>query len=222
MLLSGGMDSATVLAIAKDQGFTNYTLSFDYGQRHHAELEAAASIAKAMGSAEHRVVQIDLAAICNSALTNPNETLPPHSPAQTIPPTYVPARNIIFLSFALAWAESLGASRILLGVNQVDYSGYPDCRKEFIEAFQQVVDCGMRSGVEAAGIAIEAPLLEMSKADIIRCGIKHGVDYALTVSCYGADAQGRACGLCSACVLRQEGFRSAGVADTTRYARQPP
>jgi 7-cyano-7-deazaguanine synthase len=216
VLLSGGLDSATVLAMARAAGLECHALSVAYGQRHHAELDAAAAVARALGAHEHRVMQVDLAGIGGSALTDPTLAVP-STPTTGIPITYVPARNTIMLSLALAWAEVLGAAQIHIGVNAVDYSGYPDCRPEFIAAFEQLAALATRVGVEGARIAIRAPLVHLSKADIIRAGVRLGVDYGLTVSCYQADAGGRACGRCDSCRLRREGFIAAGVADPTRY-----
>ncbi|MGU9977868.1 MAG: 7-cyano-7-deazaguanine synthase QueC [Candidatus Oxydemutatoraceae bacterium WSBS_2016_MAG_OTU14] len=218
VLLSGGMDSATVLALTKDAGYDIYALSLDYGQRHSAELNAAKELAKKFAVVQHQVMRLDLAPICHSALTDSNRALPHGSTAEnTIPNSYVPARNIIFLSLAVAWCESLDADEVKFGANQVDYSGYPDCRGEFVEAFQHMIDCGTRRGVSARGVVIHAPLLNMSKMEIIRRGVELGIDYAQTVSCYDADANGCACSKCSACVLRRAGFVSAGLPDSTRY-----
>lgn len=217
VLLSGGLDSATTLAIARDAGFHCHTVSFAYGQRHAVELDAAAAIARRHGAASHRVVPIDLAAFGGSALTDPDIAVP-EAPSEGIPVTYVPARNTVFLALSLALAEVSGARDIFLGVNAVDYSGYPDCRPEFIEAFQHLATLGTRAGVEGDGFRVHAPLIELSKADIIRRGLELGVDYSITVSCYQPDSQGGACGRCDSCRLRREGFRAAGVADPTRYA----
>ena len=216
VLLSGGLDSATVLALAREQGFEVYALSVHYGQRHSAELAAAARIAAALGAREHRVVGVDLAGIGGSALTDPTLDVP-IAPTTGIPITYVPARNTLMLALALGWAEVLGAESIFIGVNAVDYSGYPDCRPEFIAAFTEVARLGTRAGSEGAALRLEAPLVNLSKAAIIREGRRLGVDYALTVSCYQADAEGRACGQCDSCRLRREGFVAAGVPDPTRY-----
>lgn len=216
MLLSGGLDSATVLALAREAGLDCYALSVAYGQRHHAELDAAARVARALGAREHRLMQVDLGRIGGSALTDTSLDVPV-TPGEGIPITYVPARNTIMLSLAMAWAEVLEAREIHVGVNAVDYSGYPDCRPEFIAAFQNLADLATRAGVEGRGPVIRAPLISMSKADIIRAGTRLGVDYSLTVSCYQADAQGRACGACDSCRLRRDGFAAAGVADFTRY-----
>jgi 7-cyano-7-deazaguanine synthase len=216
VLVSGGLDSATVLAMAKSQGFRCFTLSFDYGQRHRAELVAAQKIAAAYPDVVHKVVTLNLDSIGGSALTDQDIAVP-ESPTEGIPVTYVPARNTIFLSIALGWAEVLEASRIFIGVNAVDYSGYPDCRPEFIEAFTQLANVATKVGVEGGVMQICAPLSALSKADIIRAGVALGVDYSATVSCYQADATGRACGRCDSCRLRREGFEAAGVSDPTRY-----
>ena len=217
VLVSGGLDSATCLAIARAEGYDCYALSFSYGQRHEAELAAAARVAAALGVREHRVMNIDLAMFGGSALTDPGIAVP-EAPTTGIPVTYVPARNTVFLSLALAWSEVLGAHDIFIGVNAVDYSGYPDCRPAFIEAFEQMANLATRAGVEdAERLRIRAPLIALSKADIIRRGAALGVDYSLTVSCYQADAQGRACGRCDSCRLRREGFAAAGVPDPTHY-----
>jgi 7-cyano-7-deazaguanine synthase len=216
VLLSGGMDSATVLAIAAADGTECYALSFDYGQRHRAELAAAATLAEALGTQAHRVLQIDLGALGGSALTDA-EIPVPESPVQGIPVTYVPARNTVFLAIALAWAEVLDAQAIYVGVNAIDYSGYPDCRPEYITAFQAMANLATKRAVEGAAIEIRTPLIEMSKAEIIQRGIGLGLDYSLTVSCYQADEQGRACSRCDACRLRAQGFAGAGTADVTRY-----
>ena len=217
VLVSGGLDSATCLAIAKAEGYDCYALSFSYGQRHGAELAAAARVAGAIGAIEHRVMDIDLAMFGGSALTDPGIAVP-EAPTTGIPVTYVPARNTVFLSLALAWSEVLGAHDIFIGVNAVDYSGYPDCRPEFVEAFERMANLATRAGVEdAEPLRIRAPLIALSKAEIIRRGQALGVDYALTVSCYQADDAGRACGRCDSCRLRHEGFVVAGVADPTRY-----
>ena len=216
VLVSGGLDSATVLAMAKSQGFHCFTLSFDYGQRHRAELVAAEKVAAAYPDVVHKVVTLNLDSIGGSALTDQDIAVP-ESPTEGIPVTYVPARNTIFLSIALGWAEVLEASRIFIGVNAVDYSGYPDCRPEFIEAFTQLANVATKVGVEGGVMQICAPLSALSKADIIRAGVALGVDYSATVSCYQADALGRACGRCDSCRLRREGFEAAGVSDPTRY-----
>ncbi|WP_293645742.1 7-cyano-7-deazaguanine synthase QueC [Thiolapillus sp.] len=216
VLLSGGLDSATVLAIAKDSGYDCHALSFDYGQRHSAELAASRRIAEAMGVAEHKVLRLDLGSIGGSALTDMDIAVPEEE-AEGIPVTYVPARNTVFLSLALGWAEVLGAMDIFIGVNAVDYSGYPDCRPEFIQAFENMANLATKAGVEGEGFRIQAPLIAMTKAEIIRTGMARGVDYALTVSCYQADEHGCACGICDSCRLRAQGFREAGVDDPTCY-----
>ena len=217
VLVSGGLDSATCLAIARAEGFRCHSLSFAYGQRHGAELAAAARVARSLGAEQHRVMHIDLAAFGGSALTDTSIAVPEQATAG-IPVTYVPARNTVFLSLALAWAEVLGASDIFTGVNAVDYSGYPDCRPEFIEAFERMANLATRAGVEgAARIRIRTPLIDLSKGEIIGRGIGLGVDFADTVSCYQAAEDGAACGRCDSCRLRREGFRAAGVPDPTRY-----
>jgi 7-cyano-7-deazaguanine synthase len=216
ILLSGGLDSATVVAMAKADGFDCYTMSFDYGQRHRAELQAAERVASDMGVIEHKVIGLDLNGIGGSALTDSSIAVP-ETAGEGIPVTYVPARNTVFLSLALGWAEVLGARDIFIGVNAVDYSGYPDCRPEFVEAFERMANLATKAGVEGQGFTIRAPLQMLSKADIVKAGTRLGVDYALTVSCYQADEQGRACGKCDSCRLRAEGFTAAGVTDPTRY-----
>ncbi len=216
VLLSGGLDSATVLAMARTQGFECFALSVDYGQRHHAELAAAQRVARALGAREHRVVNIDLTGFGGSALTDSNIAVPEQA-SSGIPITYVPARNTIMLSLALAWAEVLHAQDIFFGVNAVDYSGYPDCRPEYVAAFERMANLATQAAVEGKPLTLHAPLLHLAKAEIIRQGVQLGVDYALTVSCYQADEQGRACGRCDSCRLRREGFQSAGVPDSTRY-----
>ena len=216
VLLSGGLDSATVLAMAREQDFECYALSVDYGQRHHAELAAAQRVARELGAREHRVINIDLTAFGGSALTDANIAVPEQA-SSGIPITYVPARNTIMLSLALAWAEVLKAQDIFFGVNAVDYSGYPDCRPEYVAAFERMANLATQAAVEGKPLALHAPLLHLSKAEIIREGVRLGVDYALTVSCYQADEQGRACGRCDSCRLRREGFQSAGMPDSTRY-----
>jgi 7-cyano-7-deazaguanine synthase len=217
ILLSGGLDSATTLAIARDQGFDAWCLSVDYGQRHAAELVAAARVATALGAREHRTIHLDINQFGGSALTDPAIAVPTGGLVPGIPVTYVPARNTIMLSLALAWAEVLSSSDIFVGVNAVDYSGYPDCRPEFIRAFETLANLATKSAVEGRRLNVHAPLMSMSKADIIRRGTELGVDYGLTVSCYQADTAGRACRLCDACRLRREGFASAGVDDPTLY-----
>lgn len=216
VLLSGGLDSATALAVARRDGFECHALSFAYGQRHRAELDAAARVAKALGAVEHKTVALDLSAIGGSALTDTSIPVPDH-PTEGIPSTYVPARNSVFLAVATGWAEVLEARDIFIGVNAVDYSGYPDCRPEFIAAFQEVANLGTKAGVEGQGMRIQAPLQNLSKAGIVKLGTGLGVDYGLTVSCYTADAQGRACGVCDSCRLRRQGFADAGLADPTIY-----
>jgi 7-cyano-7-deazaguanine synthase len=218
VLLSGGLDSATVLAMARRQGYRCYALSVDYGQRHHAELAAAKQVAKALGAVEHRVINIDLTAFGGSALTDNNIAVP-EKETDGIPLTYVPARNTIMLSLSLAWAEVLQAQDIFFGVNAVDYSGYPDCRPEYVQAFESMANLATKAAVEGHPLTLHAPLMQMSKADIIRQGTQHGVDFSMTVPCYQADAEGRACGLCESCRLRREGFVNAAVADVTRYRK---
>jgi len=216
VLVSGGLDSATVLALARAAGRECYALSFDYGQRHRAELTAAANVAAALGAAEHRVVPIGLGGFGGSALTDTALAVPEDG-STGIPITYVPARNTVFLALALGWAEVLGAREIHIGVNAIDYSGYPDCRPEFIAAFEQVANLATKAGVEGSHFKIVAPLIELTKAGIIQAGVAHGVDFSTAVSCYQADAEGRACGVCDSCRLRRAGFADAGVADPTRY-----
>jgi 7-cyano-7-deazaguanine synthase len=217
VLVSGGLDSATSLAIARSEGYDCHALSFAYGQRHTAELNAAAQVAAALGAVEHRVMRIDLAAFGGSALTDPAIPVP-EEPAEGVPVTYVPARNTVFLSFALGWSEVLGAHDIFIGVNAVDYSGYPDCRPEYIAAFERMANLATRAATEGRGpLFIRTPLIQLSKADIIRQGRTLGVDYSLTVSCYQADDEGRACGRCDACRIRRAGFEAAQVEDPTRY-----
>ena len=218
VLLSGGLDSATCLAIAQNAGFDCYCLSLDYGQRHSTELDAAARVARTLGAKEHRVLRLDLAAFGGSALTDRNIEVPTEGVGSGIPVTYVPARNTIMLSLALAWAEVLESRDIFVGVNAVDYSGYPDCRPEFVAAFESLSNLATKAGVEGSRMTIHAPLIDLTKAEIIRQGSALGVDYGLTISCYQADDQGRACGVCDSCRLRQEGFLAAGVADPTPYA----
>ena len=220
VLVSGGMDSAVVLAIAREQGFAVHALSVRYGQRHTSELDAADRVAHALGATIHKTVAVDLRSIGGSALTDDiavPEDSDGHVIGADIPVTYVPARNTIMLSLALGWAEVVGSADLFCGVNAVDYSGYPDCRPEFIEAFERLANLATRAGVEGAGFRVHAPLQRMSKADIVREGLRLGVDFAETVSCYQADDQGRACRHCDACRLRAEGFAAAGVADPTRY-----
>jgi 7-cyano-7-deazaguanine synthase len=216
VLLSGGLDSATVLAIAQQQGYRCYALSFDYGQRHGAELDAARRIAESRRVAEHKRVRIGLDSFGGSALTDRHIAVPDR-PQAGIPVTYVPARNTVFLAFALGWTEVLEAADIFIGVNAVDYSGYPDCRPEFILAFERLAALATKAGVEGRRFKIHTPLIDLSKADIIRRGVELGVDYRMTVSCYAADEDGRACGVCDSCRLRRAGFEAAGIADPTRY-----
>lgn len=216
VLLSGGLDSATTLAIARESGFDCFALSVAYGQRHAAELDAAASVARALGAREHRVMHVDLAGIGGSALTDPRIAVP-EAPTSGIPLTYVPARNTMMLALALGWAEVLDARDIFIGVNSIDYSGYPDCRPEFLAAFEHVAARATKAGVEGKPCRIHAPLIEWTKARIILEGTRRGLDYAMTVSCYQADEHGRACGRCDSCRIRRAGFESAAVADPTRY-----
>ncbi len=220
VLVSGGLDSATVLAMARAQGFACHALSFDYGQRHRAELAAAARVADALGAVAHKVVSIGIDALGGSALTDPDIEVPTQ-PSAGIPVTYVPARNTVFLALALGWAEVLDAEDLFIGVNAVDYSGYPDCRPAFIEAFESLANLATRAGVEGGRYTIHTPLIQLSKGDIIRRGQALGVDFAQTVSCYQADDSGRACGVCDSCRLRRQGFISAGLPDPTRYFSAP-
>ena len=217
VLLSGGLDSATCLAIARDLGFETYALSVAYGQRHAAELVASRRVAAALGAREHRTASVNLGQFGGSALTDPGIAVPMNEDAGGIPVTYVPARNTVMLSIALAWAEVLGANDIFVGVNAVDYSGYPDCRPAFIEAFEHMANLATKAGVEGARLRIHAPLIDLSKADIIRRGVALGVDYGITITCSQADDEGRACGGCEACRLRAAGFAAAGIADPTPY-----
>ena len=217
VLLSGGLDSTTVLAIAKSQGYECYALSFDYGQRHDAELRAAERVAQAKGVREHKTLRIDIGQLGGSALTDTSIDVP-DQPGEGIPVTYVPARNTIFLSMSLAYAEVLAAADIFIGVNAVDYSGYPDCRPEYIRAFQSMANLATKSAVEGDLVTIHAPLIDLTKAEIIKLGQGLGVDYALTVSCYSADSDGHACGHCDSCRLRKQGFDDAGIPDPTKYA----
>jgi len=219
VLLSGGLDSATCLAIARDAGFVCHCLSIDYGQRHAAELNAANRVAAALGARSHRTVHLDMGQFGGSALTDASIAVPTGGVQPGIPVTYVPARNTIMLALALGWAEVLGAQDIFVGVNAVDYSGYPDCRPAFIQAFEQVANLATKAGVEGHTLRVHAPLINLSKADIIRRGRALGVDYALTVSCYQADADGRACGVCDSCRLRREGFQAARLSDPTKYQK---
>jgi 7-cyano-7-deazaguanine synthase len=216
ILLSGGLDSATVLAMARDQRYSCYALSVDYGQRHSAELKAAKRIANALGATEHRTINIDLTAFGGSALTDMSIAVPEKT-TTGIPLTYVPARNTIMLSLALAWAEVLGAQDIFFGVNAVDYSGYPDCRPEYVAAFERMANLATQAAVEGKPLTLHAPLLHMSKVDIIRQGLSLGVDFSMSVSCYQADDEGRACGVCDSCRLRRTGFEDADITDVTRY-----
>ena len=215
ILLSGGLDSATLLAIARQRDFDCFTLGVDYGQRHHSELQAAQRVAAALASRPHKVVEMDLRSIGGSALTDDIEV--PESPQDGIPITYVPARNTLFLGLALAYAETLDAKHLFIGVNAVDYSGYPDCRPKFIAAFEQLANLATKAGVEGTQFQIETPLMALSKAQIIQRGIELGVDYSITVSCYQADGDGRACRHCESCQIRAQGFANAGVDDPTRY-----
>ena len=218
LLVSGGLDSATVLAMAKAQGYACYTLSFDYGQRHRAELAAAEQLSAQIGAIEHKVVKLDLSTIGGSALTDKSIAVPHHQDsAEGIPVTYVPARNTVFLSIALGWAEVLGAQEIFIGVNAVDYSGYPDCRPDYIAAFEKMANLATKAGVEGHNLTIQTPLINLSKADSIREGSRLRVDFSLTVSCYQANDVGEACGKCDSCFLRREGFETAAITDPTRY-----
>jgi len=216
VLVSGGLDSATCLAIARDRGYQCHALSFDYGQRHRIELHYAARVAASMGVRDHRIIPLDMRGIGGSALTDTSLAVPEQE-SEGIPITYVPARNTVFLSYALAWAEVLEAEAIFIGVNALDFSGYPDCRPEFIAAFQHMASLATRMGVEGRGPRVEAPLIDLTKAQIIRLGDSLGVDYALTLSCYQADEEGRACGRCDSCRFRRKGFEEAGVRDPTPY-----
>jgi len=220
VLLSGGLDSTTVVAIAKKQGFAVYALSFDYGQNHKQELDSAARVAKELGVAQHTVVKVDLRSFGGSALTS-DQPIPKHRSAaeigQGVPVTYVPARNTVFLSLALAWAETLGATDLFLGVNALDYSGYPDCRPEFIDAFERMANLGTKMGAEGSHIRIHAPLISMTKKEIVQTGLSLGLDYSITTTCYDPAATGEACGACDACLLRLKGFQEAGVPDPAAY-----
>ena len=218
VLVSGGLDSATCLAMARAQGFQCHALSFDYGQRHRAELTAARRVTEALGAVEHKVLTLDLRDIGGSALTD-DAIAVPQAPSEGIPVTYVPARNTVFLALALGWAEVLGAQDIFIGVNAVDYSGYPDCRPAFIAAFENLANLATKAGVEGAKFHIHTPLIHLSKAEIIQAGVDLGVDYGMTLSCYNADDEGRACGVCDSCRLRAEGFKMAGIDDPTHYTR---
>jgi 7-cyano-7-deazaguanine synthase len=217
VLLSGGLDSATTLAIACRRGYECHALSVDYGQRHGSELEAAEKLARSLGASDHKTVHVDLSAFGGSALVDKLGTIPTTGTETGIPVTYVPARNTILLSLALAWAEVLKSCDIFIGVNAVDYSGYPDCRPEYIAAFEQMANLATKAAIEGASVRIHAPLMELSKAQIIRQGVELGLDYSLTVSCYQADEAGRACGICDSCRIRRAGFESADVPDVTRY-----
>ncbi len=218
VLVSGGLDSATTLAVARQRGFVCHALSFDYGQRHRVELEAADRVSRALGAVEHRTFPIDLSSFGGSALTDTRVAVPETGvDPTTIPVTYVPARNTVFLALALAWAEVLEAQDLFIGVNAVDYSGYPDCRPEFIAAFQRLANLATRAGVEGHALTVHAPLISLTKAEIIRLGRELDVDFAMTISCYQPDPTGAACGVCDSCRLRREGFREAGVTDPTRY-----
>ena len=218
ILVSGGLDSTTVLSMALDQGYACYTLSFDYGQRHRSELNAAERVSQSVGVAEHKVVALDLGTIGGSALTDTAIDVPEHETIG-IPVTYVPARNTVFLSIALGWAEVLGANDICLGVNAVDYSGYPDCRPEYIKAFEAMANLATKAGVEGQRLSIHAPLIDLTKAEIVEAGMALGVDYSQTVSCYQASLDGLACGKCDSCRLRAQGFVEAGLKDPTRYKK---
>ena len=218
VLLSGGLDSATVLALAVEQGYDCYCLSLDYGQRHRAELSAAARVAQALGAREHRVLKLDLTSFGGSALTDRNIAVPVAGIKDGIPVTYVPARNTIMLALALAWAEVLAAQHLFFGANAVDYSGYPDCRPEYMRAFEAMANLATKAAAGGRRLTLHTPIISLAKSDIIRRGVVLGVDYALTVSCYQADDDGRACGLCDSCRLRRAGFETAGVPDPTRYA----
>jgi 7-cyano-7-deazaguanine synthase len=217
VLLSGGLDSATTLAIARERGFSCHCLSVDYGQRHRSELDAARRVARALGASAHRVISIDLAAFGGSALTDPSIAVP-LSPTAGIPVTYVPARNTILLALALAWAEVLGAQDIFFGANAVDYSGYPDCRPEFMRAFERLANLATKAAVEGRKLNLHTPIIDLAKAEIVRRGVALGVDYSITVSCYQAGGAGFACGRCDACRLRRAGFEASGLPDPTRYA----
>ena len=216
ILLSGGLDSATVVALAKAEGYSCYSMSFDYGQRHRSELQAAEQVARQLGVVEHKVIGLNLNGMGGSALTDASIDVP-ESPTEGIPVTYVPARNTVFLSLALGWAEVLGARDIFIGVNAVDFSGYPDCRPEYIAAYEAMANLATRAGAEGNKLHIRTPLIHLSKAEIVQLGMTLGVDYSLTVSCYQANDQGEACGKCDSCRLRKQGFADAGIADPTRY-----
>ncbi len=220
VLLSGGLDSTTCLALAKDQGYACYALSFSYGQKHNAELFAAKNIARHFAATQHEVIDLNLGRLGGSALTDPSIAIPDHGAQEGIPLTYVPARNTIFLSIALGWAEIVQAEKIFIGISAVDYSGYPDCRPEYLAAFQRMATLATKTGVEEKPIHIEAPLIHLSKAETLMLGVSLGVDYSLTVSCYRANVEGLACGCCDSCKLRRRGFEDAAVDDPTRYAVQ--
>jgi 7-cyano-7-deazaguanine synthase len=219
VLLSGGLDSATTLAIARDQQYECYALSVDYGQRHESELTAAQVVARSLGVRQHQIIKMDLAAFGGSALTDPSITVPTSGEKVSIPVTYVPARNTVMLSLALAWAETMGSHDIFIGVNAIDYSGYPDCRAEYIEAFGKMANLATKAAVEGDKMTIHAPLINLSKQEIVQRGMSLSVDYSLTVSCYQADANGLACGVCDACRIRRAGFEKAGITDPTRYRK---
>jgi 7-cyano-7-deazaguanine synthase len=217
VLVSGGLDSATCLAIARDMSFEAYALSFDYGQRHSIELEAAKKVAKSLDAKEHKIIKLSIGELGGSALTDKNINVPDYKDSDQIPITYVPARNTVFLSIALGWAEILQANNVFIGISAVDYSGYPDCRPEFIEAFQNLANLATKAGIEGDGFKIHTPLLKLSKAETVLAGTKLGVDYGLTISCYQADSEGRACGKCDSCYFRKIGFHEAGLKDPTIY-----
>ena len=217
VLVSGGLDSATVLALAREAGYACHALSLDYGQRHRAELEAARRVARALGAVRHEIVQVDFGRFGGSSLTDTRMQVPTHAASPGIPSTYVPARNTVMLSLALSWVEALGGHDLFYGANAVDYSGYPDCRPAYVEAFERLANLATREGVEGQAMRVHAPIIELSKAEIIAEGLRLGVDFSLTVSCYQADEQGRACGQCDSCRIRVAGFEAAGVADPTRY-----
>lgn len=217
VLLSGGLDSATALAIARDQGYQCYALSVDYGQRHRSELDAARKVAQSLGTVAHQIIKLDLTAFGGSALTDQTIEVPIGEAEADIPITYVPARNTIMLSLALAWAETLESQDIFAGVNAVDYSGYPDCRPEYIQAFEKMANLATKAGIEGKKLTIHTPLMHLSKKEIIETGLRLGVDFSLTVSCYQADEAGRACGVCDSCRIRKAGFAAAGIVDPTRY-----
>ncbi|WP_018913300.1 7-cyano-7-deazaguanine synthase QueC [Thiomonas sp. FB-6] len=217
VLVSGGLDSATVLALAREAGYACHALSLDYGQRHRAELDAARRVAQALGAVRHEIVQVDFGRFGGSSLTDTALQVPTDASSAGIPSTYVPARNTVMLSLALSWAEALGGHDLFYGANAVDYSGYPDCRPAYVEAFERLANLATRAGVEGQALRVHAPIIELSKAEIIAEGLRLGVDFSLTVSCYQADDQGRACGRCDSCRIRAAGFAAAGVDDPTRY-----